>query len=143
MHKLHANRGKSCDSSNGLAEPSKKLETCIYCRLEDAAMEVKTKVKKSPIHGRGLFAENVIPKGMRIGEYQGPPAKRNSPYVLWFEDEEGEIRGIVGRNEIRFVNHSTQPNAEFVGPELVAIRAIAAGAEITAHYGDEWVDATS
>ena len=102
-------------------------------------MAVKTKVRRSPIHGRGLFAESAIAQGTTIGEYAGPPAKRNSPYVLWFEDEEGILRGIVGRNEIRFVNHSESPNAEFVGPELVALHEISPGTEITAHYGDEWV----
>lgn len=101
-------------------------------------MSVATRVKRSPIHGRGLFAEEAIPKGARIGEYQGPEAKRNSPYVLWFEDEDGVERGIVGRNEIRFVNHSRTPNAEFVGPVLYARKRIAAGAEITVHYGDDW-----
>lgn len=103
-------------------------------------MAAKTKVKRSSIHGRGLFAEVAIDKGALIGEYQGPIAKRNGSYVLWFEDEEGILRGIVGRNEIRFVNHSLAPNAEFVGPELVALSPIQAGAEITAHYGEDWLE---
>ena len=101
-------------------------------------MPVATLVKKSTIHGRGLFAAAPIPKGARIGAYEGPYAKRNSPYVLWFEDEEGVERGIVGRNEIRFVNHSRKPNAEFIGPELFARKRIPAGHEITVHYGDDW-----
>lgn len=103
-------------------------------------MQVATQVKKSSIHGRGLFAVDAIPKGTRIGEYQGPYAKRNSPYVLWFEDDDGQERGIVGKNEIRFVNHSRKPNAEFEGPVLYALKRIRAGEEITVHYGDDWVD---
>ena len=121
----------------------KKLVLRIDCHLKDAAMAVKTKVKRSSIHGRGLFAETAIEEGVLIGEYEGPPAKRNSSYVLWYEDEDGALRGIVGRNEIRFVNHSVVPNAEFIGPELVAIRPIAPGAEITAHYGADWVNIPS
>lgn len=101
-------------------------------------MTPTTKVRRSAIHGRGLFATAPISKGTRIGEYEGPWAKRNSPYVLWFEDTDGTIRGIVGRNEIRFVNHSRTPNAEFVGPELYALQTIPEGDEITVHYGEDW-----
>ncbi|MBI1357058.1 MAG: SET domain-containing protein-lysine N-methyltransferase [Acidobacteria bacterium] len=59
-------------------------------------------------------------------------------YVLWVDDGDGVWRGIDGQNELRYLNHSSQPNAGFDGPELYALRTIRVGDEITFHYGDEW-----
>lgn len=95
-------------------------------------------VKPSKIHGRGLFARRRIRNGSRIGAYEGPRTIRDGRYVLWTYDDEGNEVGVRGRNELRFLNHSGQPNAEFRGLELFAIRNIQPGTEITFHYGDEW-----
>lgn len=96
----------------------------------------KTIVRRSPIHGRGLFAAEVIRKGTVIGEYQGPKAKRNGKYVLWLYDETGTaVEGRVGRNKMKFVNHSRKKaNAEFQDYHLVALRPIRAGDEILFDY---------
>jgi SET domain-containing protein len=99
------------------------------------------KVKRSHIHGRGLFASEFIPAGTFLGQYAGPEVKRNGAYVLWVEEDDGVWRGIAGRNALRYVNHSTTPNAEFVGPQLHAIEAVAPGAEITVDYGPEFREA--
>ena len=40
----------------------------------------------------------------------------------------------------RFVNHSRRPNANFDGEELVALRPILLGEEITHNYGEDWGD---
>ena len=96
------------------------------------------KVKRSPIHGRGLFATTKIARGTPIGVYEGPQTNRDSTYVLWVTGDDGIERGILGQNALRFVNHSTSPNAEFAGPELVSLKTIQPGAEITCHYGEEW-----
>ena len=97
-----------------------------------------TTVEPSPIHGRGLFATRVIAKGTHIGTYLGPPARRDGDYVLWILEDDGTETGINGKNDLRFVNHSYEPNAEFDGEELFATRDISPGEEITAHYGDAW-----
>ncbi len=95
-------------------------------------------VKKSPIHGRGLFAKEQIHKGSWIGTYRGPTARRNGAYVLWCPTKGDQMEGISGKNILRFVNHSRRPNAEFYGPELFALRTIRPGEEITFNYGEDW-----
>jgi len=95
-------------------------------------------VRESPIHGKGLFAAIPYRRGTRIGIYKGRRTRRDGPYVLWIEEERRAV-GIDGRNDLRYVNHSSRPNAVFYGEVLVALRAIAAGEEITFHYGEEWV----
>jgi SET domain-containing protein len=95
------------------------------------------KVARSGIHGRGLFAARKIRSGTRLGAYEGPRTQEDGEHVLWLDEDDGGF-GIDGKNELRYVNHSTSPNAEFRGEELWAIRSIPEGAEITHHYGDDW-----
>ncbi len=97
-------------------------------------------VRKSRIHSKGVFASRFLPRGSVVGEYDGPVRKRNGRYVLWVEQRCGCWIGIDGRNELRYLNHSLTPNAEFRGTLLVAMRDIHPGEEITFHYGDEWED---
>ncbi|MCA8961865.1 MAG: SET domain-containing protein-lysine N-methyltransferase [Planctomycetes bacterium] len=97
-------------------------------------------VARSPIHGRGLFAKRKIRKGTLIGTYEGPRVRKDGMHVLWVEDERGKWFGIDGKNQLRYLNHSRNPNAEFIGEELIALRTIAPDEEITFHYGDEWAE---
>lgn len=94
-------------------------------------------VRRSAIHGRGLFPRAPIRAGTRIGEYRGERTTRNGAYVLWIQ-EDGTVYGIIGRNELRFMNHSASPNAWFDGPVLYALRLIEPGEEITLDYGEDW-----
>jgi len=66
-----------------------------------------TRVRRSPIHGRGLFAASAIPKGTRLGRYEGEVTDRDGCYVLWVENEARDgVYGVRGRNSLRFVNHA-------------------------------------
>ena len=100
----------------------------------------RVEVQESPIHGLGLFAEELIPAGRFIGHYDGPVVDEDGPHVLWVEQEDGSYRGIDGRNELRFVNHWPTPNAEFDSTALVALNDIEPGEEICVHYGEDWED---
>ena len=92
-------------------------------------------VAPSPVHGRGLFARQSINKGTHIGTYKGPQAKRNGKYVLWIYDDDGSVlEGRRGMNLLRYLNHALQPNAEFDGYDLYAIKRIRTGEEITFNY---------
>ncbi|MCC5863862.1 MAG: SET domain-containing protein [Wenzhouxiangella sp.] len=93
-------------------------------------------VAESPIHGRGLFARRPIACDEYIGSYEGPATQRDGMHVLWIWSEETERwEGIDGRNEMRFLNHDTSPNADWWGTDLYATRNIAADEEITFDYG--------
>ena len=95
-------------------------------------------VDKSFIHGKGTFAKVGIAEGTHIGNYKGPTAKRDGRYVLWVDEGNGDWVGVSGKNRLRYLNHSSSPNAEFDGVELYALRDIEAGEEITFDYGEEW-----
>ena len=92
----------------------------------------------SPIHGKGVFAARRITRGELIGVYIGTPTGRNGTYVLWVEGDDGSTVGLLGKNGLRFLNHSGRPNAGFDGDHLYALRLIRRDQEITIHYGEEW-----
>jgi SET domain-containing protein len=96
-------------------------------------------IKRSAIHGRGLFAARSFVPGEVVGVYEGEETSVDGRYVLWVTYEDGTELGIKGNNALRFVNHSPTPNCEFVGDELAAIEPIRPGQELTCHYGQEWV----
>jgi len=102
------------------------------------SLEERVHVSESPIHGNGVFARRPLSTGSYIGEYAGETVDEDSTYVLWIEQADGSQVGIRANNELRYLNHSVQPNAEFFGPELFALRDIEPGEEITFHYGEAW-----
>ncbi len=83
-----------------------------------------------------------IRKGSYIATFEGRETTKDGTHVLWVENEQGRLVGIRGQNELRFLNHSSDPNAEFIGADLHALRNIQPGAELTFHYGDDWEDVT-
>jgi SET domain-containing protein len=90
----------------------------------------------SSIHGQGCFAKIAFRSGDFIGTFEGPTVDRDGIYVLWTYDSEGNVLvGREGRNLLRWLNHSDDPNAEFDGFDLYARRAIAVDEEITFDYG--------
>ena len=97
-------------------------------------------VRSSSIHGLGVFATRTIRKGEWIGRYVGRRTERDGTYVYWVQDGDA-WKGYEGFGRLRFLNHHDQPNSEFEGFELHALRTILPGEEITIHYGDEWENA--
>ncbi len=95
---------------------------------------------QSSRHGTGLFARRDIMQGEYIGTYHGPHAKRNGTYVLWVydPDNDDDCIGISGQNLLRYLNHDRhEPNTEFEGADLYALRDIQTDEELCFHYGDE------
>ena len=109
------------------------------------------KVRKSRVHGQGVFALQRIRKGTRIIEYVGDRishARANRRYddhdendnhtFLFAVDRNVVIDATVGGNDSRFINHSCDPNCEsnienrrvFVD----AIRTIEPGEELNYDY---------
>ncbi len=96
--------------------------------------------RESPIHGRGAFATQRIGARAFIGRYTGRRTQSNGTHVLWVEGNNGEYCGIDGDSVLRWLNHSSNPNVEFDGPDLYAKHAIEADEELCFHYGEEWED---
>ncbi|WP_432797553.1 SET domain-containing protein [Poriferisphaera sp. WC338] len=97
-------------------------------------------VQNSAIHGRGLFAYEHINEGTIIGRIVGTPTHEDGPHVLWLTDD----LGIRVLNDLRFINHSGQPNAAYFDDgEVIALKDIQPGEEITHDYNgeaEEWGD---
>jgi SET domain-containing protein len=103
-------------------------------------MNETLEVKRSPIHGKGVFAKRRIPANTLMGVFEGEPTTRNGRYVLWVEYDDGEMVGIKGCNELRYLNHSRSANAYLCGEELFSLHDIQPGTEITCDYGEDWAD---
>ena len=107
-------------------------------REREAAMLERIEVRRSPVHGRGVFARRRLRKGQLIGRFEGEPTAEDGTYVLWLIDEDGEETGIRGRNALRFLNHGEPANAEFRDADLFAVRNVQPGAELWIDYGPDW-----
>lgn len=88
-------------------------------------------VSESKIHGRGLFASELIKKGETIGIVEGKKTTVNGDYVLWVSDK----TGIRVKCDLRFINHADKPNACYFDTlDVAAIKDIKPGEEITHNY---------
>jgi uncharacterized protein len=97
--------------------------------------------------GRGLFAEERIPKGALVIEYTGRPAtaqqiKENRGKYLFWTSATTMIDGNVPANTARFINHACAPNCEIRIRNrriyIYARRTIKPGEELSYDYGDEF-----
>ena len=116
------------------------------------------KLKKSEVHGNGIFSNKNIKKGTRIIEYIGEKisktegdkrsAERIDKYldskdsgsVYVFElDKDYDIDGSFEYNIARYINHSCNPNCEVEIIEnriwISAIKNIKKGEELNYDYG--------
>jgi hypothetical protein len=108
-------------------------------------------VRRSNVHGLGVFAAQPIKKGTRIIEYVGERVSHDeadrryeekevtdSHTFLFIVDSKTVIDAGVDGNDARFFNHSCNPNCEStVEKKRVYIEAIAdivPGAELTYDY---------
>lgn len=109
-------------------------------------------VRRSPVHGRGVFALRAIEAGERIIEYTGEriswkEALRRHPHdpaqpthTFYFQLDGGDvIDALYGGNSARWINHSCAPNCEAQedGGRIFihALRPIEAGEELNYDYG--------
>ncbi|MGE0027735.1 MAG: SET domain-containing protein [Thermoleophilia bacterium] len=108
-------------------------------------------VRSSPIHGRGVFALRPLDAGERVIAYAGEvipweeAVRRHQDrpgedsHTMFFDLGDGDvIDGWVGGNSSRWINHSCDPNCETRQTEgsieILALRGIAAGEELTFDY---------
>jgi SET domain-containing protein len=104
-------------------------------------------VKRSRVHGRGVFAAKPFRKGQRIIEYTGRrirwssvPAELDDFRMYFFAIGDGKwvIDPSVGGNEAQWINHSCNPNCEIREPKrrifIHALRDIRTGEELFYDY---------
>jgi uncharacterized protein len=112
----------------------------------------RIQVRRSGIHGKGVFALKPIPKGQTIIEYKGevitwPEALRRHPHdpkdpnhTFYFHiDEAHVIDAKVQGNAARWINHGCEPNCEADETDgrvfIKALRDLFPGEELFYDYG--------
>jgi hypothetical protein len=108
-------------------------------------------VRRSKVHGLGIFATRKIRKGTRLIEYLGERVSHDeadrryeekdandSHTFLFIVDSKTVIDAGVDGNDARFFNHSCDPNCESVVESrrvfIEAIRTVEPGTELTYDY---------
>ncbi len=131
---------KKKSSSSRPTTPSTKSRTGVAYRL-----------RRSNVHGSGLFATRTIAKGEHIIEYVGEHISHaeadrrhehkaaDDNHTFFFTiDAKTVIDAGVGGNVARFINHSCDPNCEVVmvdgRPFVEALRSITHGEELAYDY---------
>jgi SET domain-containing protein len=112
----------------------------------------RIQVRRSGVHGKGVFALQPIPKGDTIIEYTGelitwPVALKRHPHdptdphhTFFFHlDDAHVIDAGVGGNAARWINHACRPNCEADEQDgrvfIKALRSIRPGEELSYDYG--------
>lgn len=109
---------------------------------------VRTQIRHSPIHGIGLFADELIPAGTVIWEYteqfdllfEAESLASLSDHARFLVEKYSYFEEALGRlvlcgDDARFMNHADLPNADDLpGMLTVAASDIAPGEEITCDY---------
>jgi len=122
------------------------------------------KLKKSKIHGNGVFAKNDIKKGIKVIEYLGEKVtkeeadmianihmekhlvdpSRNGAVYLFELNDKYDLDGDVEYNTAKWINHSCEPNCEIEIKEdriwIIALKDIKKGEEVTYNYSYEIED---
>jgi len=110
-------------------------------------------LRKSRIHGTGVYAARKIPAGTRVFEYVGEiisadeadrrhPTNPDDPFhTFFFAVGNGNvIDGTHQGNDAKWINHSCEPNCETEETDdfrvfVVALRDITRGEELYYDYG--------
>lgn len=115
-------------------------------------LQYKVEIKKSKIAGTGAYATQTIPARKKIGNMEGEiisyreAQKRvkqqpgNVLFMVEFDNEDIALDASVKSNELRFINHSCDPNVymrrAYRKVEYYALRTIKKGEELTCDYGE-------
>jgi uncharacterized protein len=113
---------------------------------------VSTRVQRSPIAGRGLFARQHIAAGQTWWEFDSridrtysleefeTLSEETKSWLKTYAYLQGSLWVLCGDDGI-YVNHSDNPNSITVGNQSIALRDIPVGTEIVENYRefcDDW-----
>lgn len=121
-------------------------------RATSRASGKRIQVRRSGVHGKGVFALQDIPEGETLIEYVGeiisweeaqdrhPHDPEDPNHTFYFHvNEDRVIDALHGGNSSRWINHSCDPNCEADEDNerifIKAIRNIKAGEELNYDYG--------
>jgi SET domain-containing protein len=121
-------------------------------RPKAAASSRRIQVRRSGVHGKGVFALQDLAEGEKIIEYVGevitweeaqdrhPHDPQDPNHTFYFHvDEDRVIDALYGGNSSRWINHSCDPNCEADEEEgrifIKALRNIQSGEELNYDYG--------
>ncbi|MFN0129420.1 MAG: SET domain-containing protein [Verrucomicrobiales bacterium] len=132
---------------------------------ESIATSTAYEIRRSPIHGTGVFAARDLSKGERIVEYTGELISKaeserrgldlmekalrdgGAAVYIFSLDDEWDLDGDQPDNDARLINHSCDPNCEAWNYDnrlfIEAKRAIEKGEELSFDYGfsiETWED---
>ena len=107
---------------------------------------VKTKIRSSKLHGIGIFADQDIPKGTVVWEFNSsidkiyterdikslPPLSRQMIKHYGWKSVEGNM--VLCGDDARFFNHSVDANCSELNDVTIAERNIKRGEELTENY---------
>lgn len=116
------------------------------------SLSFPVKIKKSKIAGTGAYTLKAIPARKKIGNMTGQiisykeAQKRvkkqpgNVLFMVEFDNDDIALDASVNSNELRFINHSCDPNVymrrAYRQVEYYALRNIKKGEELTCDYGE-------
>jgi hypothetical protein len=140
---------KSKPRSKPKPKPKGRAKARIVAAI--AARPDMLRVRRSRLHGRGVFALRRIRKGTRVIEYLGDRVSHreadqryghkgieDNHTFLFIVDRAVVIDGGANGNDARFINHSCDPNCESLIDDrrvfIEAVRTIRPGDELTYDY---------
>lgn len=89
----------------------------------------------------GAFAKRNFLRGEYIGQMNGFEIPKeylhlyDSHYILWLNDDHDDIPIFV-TDDVKYINHSMEPNCVVEGVAVYASMDIAQDQELSFHYGD-------
>ena len=140
----------SLDTGEEVVSPT-AADLGISQQLENGEIHTQIEIRYiDPAMGWGVFASSPLPTGEFIGEYVGIVLQTQNPgpYSLNFPCLDGghEINASDTGNLMRFINHSSQPNASFqrvfhehiVHTVVRLVRPVSAGGQICVDYSPSY-----
>ncbi len=96
-------------------------------------------IKKSKIHGKGVFANRIFLKGEVVLKWNPRVLKKSELNKITEKQKHYVYKTNNGKNLLmsspeKYVNHSIKPNTKVKGYGDVAIRIVKKGEEITSDY---------